>query len=283
VELLQTQRQEVLALKAAIEDLKAGRLQAGWEKLEHHGVIKEVTDGEALRERAIEQHLKALRAGKTSLMISPRHEEARNVASVVRERLKAEGAIGLENHRVSVLRRMDVGPESSRDLLHCAPGRVVGFHTRTAGGFKPGEKWTVRRTNCETVTLERDGKIRELKPSANGRWEVLVSSTMQLSVGDQIRATAGFREGKNVFKNNDLAWVREVTDTELFLHDGRRMRRDGARIDQGICITSHASVRSIRWWCCRTALMRKPGMSAYRELEAGCASTRATRQRYVNR
>src|SRR6516164_5301785 len=31
------------------EDLKAGRLQAGWEKLEHHGVIKEVTDGEALR------------------------------------------------------------------------------------------------------------------------------------------------------------------------------------------------------------------------------------------
>jgi tRNA A37 threonylcarbamoyladenosine biosynthesis protein TsaE len=34
VELLQTQRQKAPALKAAIEDLKAGRLQAGWEKLE---------------------------------------------------------------------------------------------------------------------------------------------------------------------------------------------------------------------------------------------------------
>ena len=44
VELLQTQRQKVPALKAAIEDLKAGRLQAGWEKLEHFGVIKEVVD-----------------------------------------------------------------------------------------------------------------------------------------------------------------------------------------------------------------------------------------------
>jgi AAA domain len=241
VELLQTQRQKVATLKAAIEDLKAGRLHAGWEKLEHHGVIKEVTDGEALRERAVEQHLKTLRAGKTSLMISPRHEEARKVASVVRERLKAEGAIGLENYPVSVLRRLDLGPESCRDLLHYVPGRVVGFHTRTAGGFKPGEKWTVRRTNCETVKLERDGKIREFKPSANGKWEVLVSSTMQLSVGDQIRVTAGFREGKNVFKNNDLARVWEVTDTELVLHDGRRMRRDGTRIDQGICITSHAS------------------------------------------
>ncbi len=63
---------------------------------------------------------------------------------------------------------------------------------------------------------------------------------MQVSVGDQIRVTAGVREGKNVFKNNDLVEVREVTDTELILRDGRRMRRDGARIDQGICITSHA-------------------------------------------
>ena len=38
---------------------------------------------------------------------------------------------------------------------------------------------------------------------------------MQVSVGDQIRVTAGFREGKNVFKNNEIAEVREVTDTEL--------------------------------------------------------------------
>ena len=39
--------------------------------------LKEVIDGEALRQRAVEQHLKALRSGKTSLMISPRHEGVR--------------------------------------------------------------------------------------------------------------------------------------------------------------------------------------------------------------
>src|SRR5438132_12272859 len=37
----------------------------------------------------------------------------------------------------------------------------------------------------------------------------------------------GFRKGKNVFKNNDIVELQEVTDTELVLHDGRRMRRDG--------------------------------------------------------
>jgi hypothetical protein len=62
------------ALKAAIEDLKAGRLENGWDKLEAHGVIKEVTAGEALRRRAVDEHLEALRAGKTSLMIAPRHD-----------------------------------------------------------------------------------------------------------------------------------------------------------------------------------------------------------------
>jgi ATP-dependent exoDNAse (exonuclease V) alpha subunit len=122
VELLQTQRQKVPALKAAIEDLKAGRLQAGWEKLEHYGVIKGVTDGVELRERAVEQHLEARRAGKTSLMISLRHEEARKVAAVVRQQLKAQGTIGAEDHAVTVLRRMDLGPEACRDLLHYAPG-----------------------------------------------------------------------------------------------------------------------------------------------------------------
>ena len=111
---------------------------------------------------------------------------------------------------------------------------MVGFHTRTSGGFKPGEKWTVRETICETVTLERNGKLRHFKPSARGKWEVLVSWTMQVSMGDQIRVTGGFREGKNVFKNNDIAQVRQITDSELVLRDGRRMRRDGVRIDQGV-------------------------------------------------
>jgi hypothetical protein len=152
-----------------------------------------------------------------------------------------EGAIGARDHAVMVLRRMDLEAEECRDLLHYAPGRVVGFHTRTVGGFRPGEKWTVMETNCETVRLERNGKVRHFQPSAKGKWDVLASSTMQVSVGDQIRVTGGFREGKNVFKNNDIVEVREVTNTQLVLRDGRRMRRDGARIDQGVCITSHAS------------------------------------------
>ncbi len=97
--------------------------QAGWEKLEHDGVIKRVTDGVKLRERAVGQHLEALWAGKTALLIFPRHEEARKVAAVVRQQLKAEGAIGAKKNAVTVLRRMDLGREARQDPLHYAPGR----------------------------------------------------------------------------------------------------------------------------------------------------------------
>ena len=48
-------------------------------------------------------------------MISPRHEEARKVAAVVRQQLKAE-ARGAEDYAVTVLRRMDLGPQACRDL-----------------------------------------------------------------------------------------------------------------------------------------------------------------------
>jgi conjugative relaxase-like TrwC/TraI family protein len=43
------------------------------------------------------------------------------------------------------------------------------------------------------------------------------------------------------------------------------------------------AVRSIRWLCCRTVLTRKAGTSAYRGLGTRCTSSRATRQRCVNR
>ena len=111
------------ALKAAIEDLKAGRLQAGWEKLEHFGVIKEVGDDVELLQRAVEQHLEALRAGKTSLMISPRHEEARKVAAVVRQKLKAEGSIGAEDHAVPFCAAWISGPKRAG----------ISYITRLAG------------------------------------------------------------------------------------------------------------------------------------------------------
>jgi hypothetical protein len=81
----------------------------------------------------------------------------------------------------------------------------VAFHSCSVGGFRPGEKWTVTQANCETVMLERNGKVREFKPSAKGKWDVFVSSTMQVSkfVNDSVRPgiAGGFRSAAIAFSS----------------------------------------------------------------------------------
>ncbi|MBV8970290.1 MAG: hypothetical protein JO331_14700 [Verrucomicrobia bacterium] len=88
-----------------------------------------------------------------------------------------------------------------------------------------------------------------------------------------------------MFKNNDIVAVREVTDPELILNDGRRMRRDGARMIKASASphTRANAVPSTRSSCWRTALMRKAGTLACRGLEKPRMSTPAKRQLYVSR
>jgi hypothetical protein len=162
---------------------------------------------------------------------------------MARQELKERGLVAKQDHAVTVLRRLDLQPAEQRDAVHHQPGRVVSFHRRTRVGFRPGQKWTVRQVSeaLGVAILERGGIVRELDLSAKGRWDVFTCATLPVAVGEQVRITAGFREGRHVFKNNDLVRIQEVNDQELVFDDGRRMRRDGARIDQGVCLTSHAS------------------------------------------
>ena len=71
--------------------------------------------------------------------------------------------------------------------------------------------------------LEQSGSVRYVELLQNQRQKV---PALKAAIGD-------LKAGR--------LQVREVTDTELVLHDGRQMRRDGARIDQGVCLTSHGS------------------------------------------
>jgi hypothetical protein len=65
--------------------------------------------------------------------------------------------------------------------------------------------------------MDRFG-ISNLLPRVMGRSRSLDRAS-QLR---RIRVTAGFREGENVFKNNEIVELRDVTETELVLHDVRR-------------------------------------------------------------
>jgi conjugative relaxase-like TrwC/TraI family protein len=248
VELTETYRAQVQYLKDTVLDLKAGRQEEGYARLDEHGDIREVQDLDELRQQAVETHLDAVRVGHLAILASPIHSEARQVASIVRDTLKAEGKIGAEDHALRRLTRIDVEGVELRDPLHYQQGRVVVFHTKTKGGFKTGQKWQVRECiQAGRVILEREGKTRTFNPNAKGKWNIYEPFEIVLSVGDQVRITEGFRERGVTFRNNDIARIAAIDSERVTLDDGRSMRKDFLHLDQGVCITSHASeCRTVR-------------------------------------
>jgi ATP-dependent exoDNAse (exonuclease V) alpha subunit len=90
VQLTETYRAQVQYLKDTVLDLKAGRREEGYARLEEHGDIREIQDLHKLRQEAVDTHLEAVRAGHLAILASPVHAEARAAAQIVREALKAE-------------------------------------------------------------------------------------------------------------------------------------------------------------------------------------------------
>jgi ATP-dependent exoDNAse (exonuclease V) alpha subunit len=248
VQLTETYRAQVQYLKDTVLDLKAGRREEGYARLEEHGDIREVQDLDELRQQAVDAHLDAVRAGHLAILASPVHAEARAAAQIVRETLKAEGLIAKEDYKLTRLVRLDREGLELRDPLHCQPGRVIVFHTKAKGGFKAGQKWEV----CESLAgerfkLRRDSVTRDFDPSQRGKWNVYETAEILLSVGDQVRVTEGFRERGEGFHNNDIARIAAIDERTITLDDGRFMAKDFVHLDQGVCITSHASqCRTVR-------------------------------------
>ena len=93
-------RQQIPALREAIQDLSQGKTESGFDRLEAAGVIHEAEDGAERLDAIAAQHLAAVRDGVSSLIVAPTHAECRTIAERVREQLKAIGLVGLEDSQV---------------------------------------------------------------------------------------------------------------------------------------------------------------------------------------
>ena len=134
VQLTETYRAQVQYLKDTVLDLKAGRRQEGYRRLEEHGDIREIQDLDELRQQAVDAHLDAVRAGHLAILASPIHAEARAAAQIVRETLKAEGLIAKEDYKFTRLVRQRQ-PERLDPWLQRATTSAVDAIRRFATGL----------------------------------------------------------------------------------------------------------------------------------------------------
>ena len=180
-------RQQIAALREAVNDLAAGQTERGFGRLEEFGAIQELEDHSDRLKALSEKHLEALNAGKTSMIVSPTHAEGRIVADVVRADLRGLGLLGAEEQSFTRLENLNWTEAEKRDAVHYVSGQVVEFHRITKGvrrdgvqegKFLSGEQWRVKRQDGNRVIVERNGAEKELPlprrriflPTPSRRW-----------------------------------------------------------------------------------------------------------------
>jgi conjugative relaxase-like TrwC/TraI family protein len=240
--LTQIFRQQIPALRAAIEDLSQGRTEEGFDKLDVFGVIREIARTDERIRAICELHIGALKEKQSSLIVAPTHGEGRRIAAAVRKELRAQGLIEEAEHTFTRLEKLNLTKAQCQDAINYLPGHVVEFHRRAAGGFKSGEQWQVIGSQGRReIVVERNGERRFLPLAQAGKFTLFRTESVALSVGDTVRITKNFRAHGTRFRNNELHTVTAVEAGKVTLDASELGGRGALHLDQGIVVTSHAS------------------------------------------
>ena len=220
-------RQQIAALRDAVYDLSAGKTESGFSKLDAFGAIHEVEDDVERLEAIANQHIAAVREGKSSLIVAPTHGECRAISQVVRDRQKKEGFLNGEEHAIRRLEKVNLTESQRRDAINYNLGHVVEFHRRARGGFKSGERWEVGRCSSERVVVVKDGQAKILPLAQAKSFNVYTQEEVAVAVGDALRITKNFRVGTSRFRNNELCTVTAIDRESITVGGGRVIKRSG--------------------------------------------------------
>jgi len=251
----QIQRQKG-TYKDAVEDLSRGNTEAGFEKLERMGVIKEIATEERHKQLAVD-YLKAIRQGKTALVVSPTHKEGDKVTAIIREGLKKDWAVGKQQKNLNYTEAQKTDPRNYKpgmilQLNQNVEGMIYGVRakgldmkTKRIKHFVRGEKLKVMEVNeqGEMLVERQNGKLAGISLKHAKKLQVYEAKEIPLAVGDQIRITQNGKTLDNHRLNNGALYqVKEFTDEgNIILANDWVLPKDYGNLAHGYCTTSHSS------------------------------------------
>ena len=249
-------RQQIPALRAAVHDLSQGKSAEGFDKLDKFGAIQEIEDNAQRLSAIVRTHLAAVELKRTScqhrlpcpghrsatsLVVAPTHAECRAIAEAVRAELKKTGLLAETERVVTRLQNTGLTESQRRDPINYERGQVVEFHRLSKGGFKSGQQWEVLRREAGQVMIGRAGQERLLPLSSAAKFNLCEREKIEVAPGDRIRVSKNFQSAGRRFRNNELLTVTGIEDGKITVEAGEIISRGALHIDQGVCVTSHAS------------------------------------------
>jgi hypothetical protein len=251
-ELTEIQRQKDPALRSAVHALSTGEIGRGFEMLDKAGCITEIEDDSERDFVLVQKHLEALAQGQSSLVVSPTHAEAKNVADKIRSSLRECGAIGAEERIVQRLVNTGWTYAERRDATLYQAGQVVEFHRGSWSlaqdrqkrvRFNRGEQWLVVEASENKVLVEHKGQSAWLGTSRWNDFAVYAREELHLSIGDTVRITKNHPSSDGpMLLNNWRFAIESISESELMLTNGAKLDlRRPMHLDQGYAVTSHSS------------------------------------------
>lgn len=232
----QIQRQKREDYRAAVADIAAGKIGAGYQRLEKMGAIVETEGSDQLAA----EFVKSIKAGKSALIVSPTWNEIATVTESVRARLQTAGALGRGERLVEVHESLSWTEAQRRDLRNYRPGLVLAFHRRTED-FQSGEWARVVAVEKDKLRVRKvDGQTRTVTRKQSRCFDVAQGRELSVAPGEQLLIQGNCRRQGLI--NGQIATVKSIDRRgRIYLTNGRAIGKGFRAFTHGYCVTSHGA------------------------------------------
>jgi conjugative relaxase-like TrwC/TraI family protein len=238
--LTKIRRQRHPAFRAAVSLLADKKAYRAFEEFYRMGAVKEVPDPKVLMQMAVDDYLKSIGQKKSCLVISPVWSDIHRFTGQVRPRLKAAGVLAEEDKAVQTYHSYQWTDAARQDARKYKVGDVLAFHKDSAG-FAKGEYVAFEKQRGEKIVVrDETGRRVAFAPSEVEGFDVGLSRSLPVSIGERLLIRANLKEHK-LFNGNivEVAGIQE--DGTLVLADKRTIPPAFRQFSYGYATTSHAA------------------------------------------
>jgi conjugative relaxase-like TrwC/TraI family protein len=243
-------RQTDADYREAVQQLAHGKTDAesperGLKILQNRGSIFTYPESSTRFGEAAKKIAGLAMSGESFLAIAPTHGEIGELTLVVRRECAERGLIDSRSCRaVTVLRRRDLLAAEKQYAFVYRNGDVIELNRDTAMGCR-GRRFIVTSTDsCADQVTVRDeqGNEQSLDLKDADKFDVSVSSTIEVAIGDRIRVTKTSLVDGEYFIGGMIQTVKGFdAGGNLILDDGRVLPHGFGHLDYGWATTSHSS------------------------------------------
>ena len=237
-------RQKNEPYRQAVDALAHGKTKESFRRLRKMKVFKVVMDDEKRYQLVAQDYVQSVKAGRSTLLVSPTHAEGRAVSAVVRETLKSEKLIGKKDKTFTTQKDLSLTIAERTIAKSYKPGMSVQFHGEVKG-FETGQSYDVKKVNekDQVFVQHKSGLTKMLPLYEAAKFQAFGLRQTDLTTGDLLKITVnGHTLSGHPVNNGDVYTVSGFDKLgNIQLDNGEVLGRDYRNFTLGYYNTSHAS------------------------------------------